>query len=66
MALGLDVKHPRYLALCIRRTPDLSVKTCVNKRNVSGIKSLSCNLRFSVVRYFKFFAFLFFWVFKIF
>ena len=27
----LDVKHPRFLDLCIRRTPDLSVKICVKK-----------------------------------
>ena len=26
MAWGLDVKHPRSFALCVRRTPDLSVK----------------------------------------
>ena len=29
VALALDVKHHRFLALCIRRTPVLSVKICV-------------------------------------
>ena len=28
---GLDVKHPGFLALCIRRTPVLWVKICVKK-----------------------------------
>ena len=37
MALGLDVKHPRSLASCIRRAPDLSVKICV-KKNASYIR----------------------------
>ena len=31
VAWALDVKHPRFLALCIRRTPVLSVKICVKK-----------------------------------
>ena len=31
MAWGLDVKHPRSLASCLRRTPTLSVKICVKK-----------------------------------
>ena len=31
MAWGLDVKHPRSLASCIRRIPTLSVKICVKK-----------------------------------
>ena len=31
LAGALDVKHPRFLALCIRRTPVLSVKIRVKK-----------------------------------
>ena len=31
VAWALDVKHPRFLALCIGRTPVLSVKICVKK-----------------------------------
>ena len=31
VAWTLDVKHPRFLALCIRRTPVLSVKIRVKK-----------------------------------
>ena len=31
VAWGLDVKYPRSLALCIRRTHDLSVKIYVKK-----------------------------------
>ena len=31
VAWSLDVKHPRFLALCIRRIPVLSVKICVKK-----------------------------------
>ena len=31
VAWALDVKHPRFLALCLRRTPILSVKICVKK-----------------------------------
>ena len=30
-ACGLDVKHPRFLILCIGRTPDLSVKIRVKR-----------------------------------
>ena len=31
VAWGLNVKHPTFLALCIRCTPILSVKICVKK-----------------------------------
>ena len=31
VAWVLDVKHPGFLALCIRRTPELWVKICVKK-----------------------------------
>ena len=31
VAWGLDVKHPRCIALCIRRTPNLNVKICLEK-----------------------------------
>ena len=31
VAWALDVKHPRFLALCIGRTPVLSVKICVKE-----------------------------------
>ena len=31
VALGIDVKQPTYLGLCIRRTPDLSVNIRVKK-----------------------------------
>ena len=31
VVLGLDVKDPGFLALCIRRTPELWVKICVKK-----------------------------------
>ena len=35
VAWGLDVKHPRFLALCIRRTPDL--RGCVICKNMRFI-----------------------------
>ena len=31
VVVASDVKHPRFLALCIRRSPVLSVKNCVKK-----------------------------------
>ena len=31
MVWGLNVKHPIFLALCIRRTPNMSVKICAKK-----------------------------------
>ena len=31
VALGLDVKDPGFLALCIRRIPELWVQICVKK-----------------------------------
>ena len=40
MAWGLDVKHPRYLALYIKRTPDLSVKSAPYTREITVIEIL--------------------------
>ena len=45
VAWALNVKHPRFLALCIGRTPVLSVKICVKKCVLYARKYGMCFLR---------------------